>query len=193
MKPQKKSSEPQCGAHREKQRQRAELRRRIRGAGELDARPVVEEIAGYLRSAPKIRTVAAYAALPGEVDLRELLSDADFGHAVRWVFPKIEGERLRFFHVRDMDSEMAGGSFGIMEPRPGLEELEPEEVDLFLCPGLGFDRKGGRVGRGRGFYDRMLALARPDALKFGVCFPFQLLDEVATEAHDIGMSRVMAG
>ena len=193
LKPPKKIAMPRSEAVLKKQQQRAQLRRRICEAGELDSRPVIEELKDFLRGCPELRTVAVYSALPGEVDLRKLLEDSNFLGSVRWVFPQVETDQLRFFHVRDFDAEMLAGAFGIMEPRGGLEEVRVAEEDLFLCPGLGFDRKGGRVGRGRGFYDRMLARARADAKKFGVCFSFQLLDEVVTEAHDIKMDRVVAG
>ena len=57
-------------------------------------------------------------------------------------------------------------------------------------PGVAFDRKGNRMGRGRGFYDRMLK-STPNALKFGVAFDFQLLDDIPVEPHDVKMDRVI--
>jgi 5-formyltetrahydrofolate cyclo-ligase len=86
---------------------------------------------------------------------------------------------------------MRVGAFGILEPMDGLDEVAVEEVDVFLCPGLGFDRKGGRMGRGRGFYDRMLKQAKPEAVKLGVCFPFQMVDDVVMESHDVRMDGVI--
>jgi len=112
---------------------------------------------------------------------------------VKWVFPKVVGERLKFFQIRDPDIDMERGAFGIMEPKDGLEEVGIAQIDVFLCPGLGFDTRGGRVGRGKGFYDRMLSGARPDAIKLGVCFTFQLVDQVVMEPHDIRMDHVISG
>lgn len=170
-----------------KKRQREELRRVVGLNQGADSGAVVEKLAEELKRLPNSRVVAAYMALPGEVDLRGL-----FGRLDRvWVFPKVRGEDLRFYRVRDMDEEMEIGAFGIMEPRDGLEEVAVDKVDVFLCPGLGFDRKGGRLGRGRGFYDRMLKQAQPEAVKIGVCFPFQIVDDIFMEEHDIRMDLVI--
>lgn len=170
-----------------KKRQREELKRIASLNHAADSGAVVEKLVSELERLPNARVVAAYMALPGEVDLQELFGRVD----KEWVFPRVRGQNLNFYRVKNIDEEMQVGAFGIMEPRDGLEEVAVEEVDVFLCPGLGFDHKGGRVGRGKGFYDRVLSLARPDALKFGICFPFQLIGEVVMEAHDIRMDRVI--
>jgi 5-formyltetrahydrofolate cyclo-ligase len=78
-----------------------------------------------------------------------------------------------------------------LEPLPCLPELPVARIDAFFCPGLAFDSHGGRLGRGRGFYDRMLAQARPDALKVGVCFPRQLVSDTCPEAHDVRMDELV--
>jgi 5-formyltetrahydrofolate cyclo-ligase len=191
--PSDKPSSGSSGKLPAKQQLRRELRQRVRAAGELNPDSVIEEISGFLKKNSSIRTVALYSALPGEVDLKRLVSHPELKDSVKWVFPKVTGYDLKFFQVRDPDTEMQAGAFAIMEPMDGGEELGIERVDLFLCPGLGFDRKGGRVGRGRGFYDRVLSRARADALKFGICFPFQLVDEVVMEGHDIRMDRIITG
>ncbi len=95
--------------------------------------------------------------------------------------------------MRNPSEELVPGAYNILEPREGLDKFAPEKIDLFLCPGLGFDPHGGRIGRGMGFYDRVLELARPDAVKLGVCFGFQLVEEVEMEDHDIRMNGVIAG
>jgi len=167
---------------------RQDLRRRLeiyKGRPEL----VVKEILSYLGERPQLRTVAIYSALPGEVELSTLLEDT--GRI--WVFPKVQGEDLVFQQVKDMRKDLVVGSYGILEPKKKLPVVGAAEIDLFLCPGLGFDHAGARIGRGRGFYDRVLAKARPDAVKLGVCFGFQLVDKVDMEEHDIRMNGVIAG
>ncbi len=168
-------------------RQREELRRIALVNHAADSAAVVESLVQELDCLPNARIVAAYMALPGEVDLREI-----FGRTNKtWVFPRVRGENLHFHRVKNINEEMQVGAFGIMEPRDGLEEVAVEEVDVFLCPGLGFDRNGGRLGRGRGFYDRMLKQAKPDAVKVGVCFPFQMVDDIVMEEHDVRMDVVV--
>lgn len=172
-----------------KARLREELRLRIEENGEADSQMVVEEVAAYLRERPYLKVVAVYSALPGEVNLKTLPSFV----GRTWVFPKVEEEELLFFRVKSFDEDLALGAYGILEPREDLAPVEISRIDLFLCPGLGFDVRGGRIGRGRGFYDRMLERARPGAVKLGVCFGHQIVNEVEMEQHDVRMNGVIAG
>lgn len=138
----------------------------------------------WLDAHPTLRTIAVYSPLPGEVDLSSsVLARPD----LLWVYPKVTGHHLGFHH----GGNLTPGSFGILEPGPGSPETAVSEIDAFLCPGLAFDRKGGRLGRGRGFYDRMLARARADALKIGICFDFQLVPDTFPEPHDIFMDELL--
>lgn len=171
-----------------KKAMRVELRRRMAGKSGDSAR-VVRKIAAYLRERPQIRVVALFAPLPGEVDLISLTQESER----IWAFPKVEDGALVFYQVEDVERQMKPGAFGILEPVDGLPPLDVGEIDLFLCPGLGFDSQGGRIGRGKGFYDAILAIARPDAVKLGVCFVHQLIDEVLMEKHDVRMNGVIAG
>ncbi len=167
---------------------RHDLRRRIE-MNRGDSSVVVSEIREYLAERPYLRIVAIYSALEGEVDLKPLLDQ--IGRV--WLFPKVEGEDLVFYHVKNPTEDLVIGAFGILEPKEGLRKYEIPQVDLFICPGLGFDLRGGRIGRGRGFYDRVLEKARVGAVKLGVCFGYQLVDAVEMEPHDIRMNGVIAG
>ena len=171
-----------------KQAMREELRRRI-AERTGDSEAVVREIAAYLDGHPHLRTVALFSPLKGEVDVTPIMARGDRV----WVFPKVSGNTLTLHRVTDAARDLVPGAFGIREPRDGAPVLEAAEVDLFLCPGLGFDTHGGRIGRGKGFYDGLLAKARPDALRIGVCFGHQLVDGVVMEDHDIRMDGVIAG
>lgn len=168
---------------------REELRGRFKEHGAGDSGVVVELVRNFLEERPELGVVAVFAALRGEVDLSGLCEDE--GRV--WVFPKVVGDNLMFRKVRSFGEDMLVGAYGILEPKDGLEEVDVADVDLFLCPGLGFDLRGGRVGRGKGFYDRALARSREDAVKVGVCFHWQLVDEVEMEEHDVKMDAVIAG
>jgi 5-formyltetrahydrofolate cyclo-ligase len=170
-----------------KQQQRKDLRRLASLHRDEDSVAVVEKLVVQLERFPNARIVSAYMAMPSEVDLRGLFGRID----KQWVFPRVRGEDLKFYRVKNIEEEMQLGAFGILEPKDDLEEVSVDAVDVFLCPGLGFDRKGGRLGRGRGFYDRMLKHAKPDAVKIGVCFPFQIVEEIALESHDVLMDMVV--
>lgn len=63
-------------------------------------------------------------------------------------------------------------------------------IDVAIVPGMAFDREGHRLGRGKGYYDRFLAQL-PHIYKIGICFPFQLVDKVPADVHDILMDEVI--
>lgn len=173
----------------QKQHLRSEIRLRLAAARPHDPRPA-EAVGRWLAGQPRLLTIAAYAAMPGEVDLAGLLAEQP---GRRWVFPRISGHGLIFHRVRNAADDLCPGPWGILEPSPTLPEIPVADIDAFLCPGLAFDPAGGRLGRGRGFYDRLLASARPDALKIGVCHAGQLVPDTFPEAHDIAMDLVISG
>jgi len=173
-----------------KKHQLRKAMRQILRAGPLDSEPVCEAARCWLLARPGLRTVALYAALPGEVDLLPLVAWDPGRH---WVFPRISGEDLVFHEVLDVANDLALASGPIREPSPVLPRVLIPEIDVFLCPGLAFDPNGGRLGRGRGYYDRALASARPDVLKVGICHPIQCVADTFRQAHDVAMDQVIRG
>jgi len=144
----------------------------------------------WLAKNPAASTIAVFAAMAGEVDLTEVIARHP---AQRWVYPRVRGGELDFHHVEYPATGLMPGNFGISEPSADLPRVVVADIDAFFCPGLAFDLRGGRLGRGRGYYDRLLARARPDALKIGVCFPWQIVPDTFAEAHDIPMDQVICG
>ena len=158
-------------------------------AHKRDSGPVCETAFRWLADHSFIQSIAVFAALPGEPDLTELVAR----HPDRkWVYPKVVGEHLAFYVVEDPAMDLSPGAFGILEPTAAQPEVAIGEIDAFICPGLAFDAKGGRLGRGRGFYDRTLAMARPSAVRIGVCFENQLVPDTYSEAHDVMMNQVIS-
>ena len=72
----------------------------------------------------------------------------------------------------------------------GEQFTDYDKIDLALVPGMAFDAAGHRLGRGKGYYDRFLG-EHPHIYKIGVCFPFQRVAEVPSEAHDVVMDEVI--
>lgn len=106
------------------------------------------------------------------------------------LLPCVDGNDLRLRQYTGPECLQAGPDFGIGEPT-GEEFTELERVKMIVVPGVSFDRQNNRMGRGRGFYDRMLK-STPNAYKVGVAFSFQMFDTIPTESFDVPMNRVIS-
>lgn len=134
--------------------------------------------------------VALYAPKGTEVDTAML--DAELRERGTTIaYPRVlDGQFLLEFRIATIDELVAGGRFGLREPRPDADLVDVLQIAAFVVPGLAFDRDGGRVGWGRGYYDATLAAA-PDALRIGLAFECQLLDHVPAEPHDVKLHHVI--
>ncbi len=131
-------------------------------------------------------TVLLYHALPDELDTAWLLRSSD----KRILLPVVVDDDLE---LREYKGNLQVGAYGIMEPSEVGSTLDFDSL-LCIVPGMAFDLQGHRLGRGKGYYDRLFAkLSDKSLYKIGVCFDFQLLDAVPSEPHDIVMDEVMAG
>ncbi|MFT3992554.1 MAG: 5-formyltetrahydrofolate cyclo-ligase [Luteolibacter sp.] len=172
---------------------KADLRRHIRALlreNSGDHTRVCHAVEIWLSAQPQLKTLAVFSSLPGEADLSPVVINHP---EKRWLYPLVTGNNLTFHSVRNPREELIVGSFGILEPHADSPIVPVAEIDAFFCPGLAFDDNGGRLGRGRGFYDRILSSIRPDTVKIGICFPFQLVPDTHSEPHDIFMDRVISG
>ena len=134
-------------------------------------------------------TLLLYYPLADEVDVRPLIKDA-FENGRQVLLPVCVGEELEL-HLYEGDASLAEGAFGIMEPTGVLFAPENyDEIQLAIIPGMAFDRAGHRLGRGKGYYDRFLPKLTKAQLQ-GICFPFQLIDGVPAEAHDVKVQDVV--
>jgi 5-formyltetrahydrofolate cyclo-ligase len=142
------------------------------------------------------KTVMWYVDAGSEVRTRNTLPEA-LTHGKRVVVPwcVVEANQLELFAVDDM-AELVEGAYKILEPREELRRLPakrvpPEELDLVMVPGTAFDPRGGRMGQGKGYYDRLLARARPDAPLVALAFDCQIFDEIPVSSHDVFMDLVL--
>jgi 5-formyltetrahydrofolate cyclo-ligase len=135
------------------------------------------------------RSVALYAAIHGEVGT-DLLCQQALVQEKTVLFPAVVGHALQFRQVGN-HQEMIPGRFGILEPAPGAQVWDLVEIDLFVVPGVAFDRHGRRIGYGKGFYDRTLHALEGSGRLFGLCYDFQLLEEIADVPHDVRMDGVV--
>ena len=175
--------------------EKAQLRQQIREEKRRHAPDELQQwsrqIATALEQHPKFicaDTVLLYVALSGEVATQDLIR--------RWhkrkhiLLPNVCGDELTLHHYTGPRC-LRPGAFGIMEPA-NKEFTEFEQIDLAIVPGMAFDHTGNRMGRGKGYYDRLFArINRTDLYKIGLAFPFQYLEHVPTDVNDVPMDAVI--
>ena len=154
----------------------------------------------------KASEIYAYMALPDEVDLTDVIKQA-IRDGKKVAVPKIisKDEGIMEFYYLDSQKALAeqtsGGAYGILEPDETLPvSPEPTSKTLILVPGRAFTKDGARLGRGKGYYDRYLAkeivgssptMTRlPNVTVAGVCFGFQIVETLPTDANDICMDTL---
>ncbi len=151
-------------------------------------------IESCLKALPELsgaKLVAAYVSDGTEPDLSGLLSWL-LKSGRRVCLPRSSaGGAYEFAEVRDMESGLVSGPYGIKEPPASLPAAPKEELKeaLWLVPGVAFDAAGGRLGRGKGVYDRLLAGG--SGFSIGVFYDFQMCAELPVERHDLGLDIVV--
>lgn len=166
---------------------RQEIRMRKKGCPPEQLQEESKRIMKKLESHPdfqRAQNVMLYASLPDEVQTMAFLEA--WRNRKRIILPTVVGDDIVPVELA-ADSSLVEGDFHIMEP-----ENHPYEgtFDLIVVPGMAFDRQGHRLGRGKGYYDRFL-IKYPEVKTIGICFSFQLLEEVPAEPHDQVIDEVI--
>lgn len=130
--------------------------------------------------------IALYHAIPGEVQTAGLIEK--WYRKKRLLLPLIKGNDLQLLLYAGKES-LKTGVFGILEPSEDCEAVPESEIDLIIVPGVAFDRQHNRLGRGKGFYDRLLSTL--DVPKIGICYDFQLKDQIPAEPFDRKMDLII--
>lgn len=147
------------------------------------------EILAALEAHPAFRaanTVLLYYSLPDEVDTHDFIGK--WSTKKRILLPVVAGNDLEL-RVYTNPADLAVGAYGIGEPTGALF-TDYAAIDFIAVPGVAFDRNGNRLGRGKGYYDRLLPRI-PAAYKAGICFPFQIVEEIPAEPFDIRMDEII--
>jgi 5-formyltetrahydrofolate cyclo-ligase len=132
-------------------------------------------------------------AFPEEIATRPLMEHAlQQGKVV--ICPRVDraARRLRLYQVDDPDQDLVPGTLGIPEPRTDCPEVASEAVDWVLVPGLAFDARRYRLGRGAGHYDRLLPLLRPDTPRWALIHDCQWVEELPVAPHDVPVDGVVS-
>lgn len=170
---------------------KSDIRRKIRGLKQLlsdeDRLAAADAVFNQLEQTAAFmlaENILLYHSLPDEVETVRFLN--------RWcgrkniLLPRVNGVNLDLLQYKE--DTMQDGYQNIQEPT-GDDFFPIEEIEVVIVPGVAFDRKGMRLGRGKGFYDRLLSSS--NALKIGIGYEFQIIEEVPSEDHDIPMDMVI--
>ena len=173
---------------------RREFRARV-AALSLEARTTASRrLCERLLAWPKFRsarTVLLTASLRDEVDLTPLLPEAQ-ALGMRCALPAFE-DALGDYVAREWRlpvAALASGPFGVRQPGADCFEVPFPELDLILVPGLAFTPSGMRLGRGKGYFDRLLSRV-PNAISCGVGFDEQVVPTLPVEAHDVALDYLL--
>ena len=171
------------------------LRRTIRAALEqispaaraAGSRALCERLKIQMQSA---RTIFFFAPMPGEVNLWPLLEETLAAEKAA-ALPRFDSKSQNYLaaRVQNLQTDLVAGKLGIREPNAACAEIPLDQFDLILVPGVAFDLRGHRLGRGKGYYDRLLANAT--AVKCGIAFDEQIVEEVPVEEHDARMNFIV--
>lgn len=172
---------------------RTEVRGRVAALSEEQRRSAAAAVVVRLQSQDiwqRAGAVLLFAPLRDELDVWPLLSIAlAAGKQVGLPAFNSGTRRYEARRIRDPQLDLVVGQFGIREPAELSPEMDLNPLDLVLVPGLAFDARGGRLGRGKGFYDRLLAEVR--GTKCGVAFDEQLVGAVPVGPLDIPLNCIV--
>jgi 5-formyltetrahydrofolate cyclo-ligase len=141
----------------------------------------------------RARMVLAYAAFDGEVLTDDLIRRAT-ASGKQIVLPVVQADQqgLALYSIDDLERDMAPGYRGILEPMPhSTRMVAPESLNLALIPGIAFDLRGGRLGYGIGFYDRLLSQLPGDVPTVGLAFDFQIMPRLPLQPHDMLLEAIV--
>ena len=171
----------------EKRRLRTLLRQRRRALSAQDVRKNSQRIAARLCAQAmfhQARQILLYSSDENEVET-EGLWQAACRRGIDVYYPRVTADKQEVEFVRRHDNEpLIPGVFDIPVP-PGEDLLTSvAQTDLVLIPGVGFDRAGHRLGRGRGYYDRVLRNLLAGALRVGLAHDYQIVSHIPIDEHD---------
>jgi len=135
-------------------------------------------------------TVMVYMALAQEVQTTRIIAQARVWQK-RVAVPVVHGNRLAAVELPDDPAQLRRGRFGILEPYGTQVVIPPEEIGCIMVPGVAFDYRGGRLGFGKGYYDRFLGRLPATTYRCGLAFGIQVVPCVPQTSHDICMHGIV--
>ncbi|MFH1995768.1 MAG: 5-formyltetrahydrofolate cyclo-ligase [Candidatus Omnitrophota bacterium] len=141
----------------------------------------------------KATCVMFYVSMDEEVDTCGMIDDTlKMGKRVCVPVIMEHIKELKVSEVRNRLEDLERGRYGIYQPKESCERSVPlNDIDVIIVPGVAFDKKNGRIGRGQGYYDRFLRQLPPDTKKIGLAFDFQVAESLPTESHDVPLDEII--
>lgn len=130
------------------------------------------------------KNIFIFVSYDTEVDTHRIIKQALKDEKVLCVPRVISKEEGMIIAQIESFEDLEPGAYGILEPRNDKFKVDETLIDVAYLPGLAFDKIGGRVGYGGGFYDRFLRKSRKDSKKIGLAYSFQILEKVPMEQND---------
>lgn len=180
----------------EKARIRELLRKRRERIPEAVRKKWSQRVSNNLFRLPEFRgarTIALFGSFRSEVFTWDMIQKA-LSQKKRVCLPVTlkKPKRLVFKQIHDLKKDLVVGTFGIPEPTSeGLPTIDEKEIELVVAPAIAFDCLGNRIGFGGGYYDRLFAQLRPECLKVGITFHFQLVDKIPCEPTDLPVDMIV--
>jgi len=139
---------------------------------------------------PSAHTILFFAPMPNELDVWPVL-ELELALGTNCALPFFDAEKKSYIarQLMNLKTDIVVGKFGLREPASTCAEIPLDKFDLILVPGMAFDISGNRLGRGFGFYDRLLEKAV--GIKCGVAYDFQLLEKIPSEPHDAKVNFIL--
>ncbi|MEA2012847.1 MAG: 5-formyltetrahydrofolate cyclo-ligase [Verrucomicrobiota bacterium] len=168
-------------------------KRMAKSAVGIKSKLIVDNLIHYCKS-KNTTSVASYFTFGNEANINEFNKNVLATNGKLFLPFWSESTKSYFFSlVNDWEKDLQKGMYGIMEPIPECQIYSPEngevKIEALFIPGVAFDLKGNRLGRGKGFYDRMLKDSTE--IKIGVCYEFQLIANLPKTKHDIEMDIII--
>ena len=151
---------------------------------------IIQEKAIEFLMNEKLSKLVSYAGFNGEVE-SQFLNGFMLEQRVDLGLPVVDKKDLIFRRVLSLKDDLRIGNYGIPEPKDNCECLHDKMLYHAIIPGVAFDKRGVRVGYGKGYYDRFL-LAHPGIYRVGLAFHWQIVDYIEADPHDQGMDMVIS-
>lgn len=178
-----------------KQRLRQIARDRLADISREERRRAGAAIDRLVWTVPEIaraRVLLVFAHLPSEVPTDAIAAEAR-ARGITVTYPRClpETREMALHHVASAEELLDGGTHGIREPRESCPLVRLEEIDAALVPGLAWDRAGGRLGRGAGYYDRLFASPGWRGFRCGLFFAAQEFESIPVDPWDVPLDAVV--